>query len=151
MQKKAGSYLLRDRIFIHGKKKTTQGLSMFSYPLFELSLDDLPEAIGEKVRECLEAFLEGNQPPSREELKKINDPMIQLAGEKTTKGFFTKVKDVPINLTNNRITFFPTENHGWKDGFKNTQHPNIELDYGSATNEDLGKALLKAFELSSIV
>lgn len=42
-------------------------------------------------------------------------------------------------------------NHGWKEGFKNTEHPNIELDYASATDEDSGKALLKAFELSTIV
>lgn len=34
-------------------------------------------------------------------------------------------------------------NHGWKEGFKNA-----ERDYASATDEDLGKALLKAFEFS---
>lgn len=77
--------------------------------------------------------------------------MIKLAGEKSSKAFFTKIKDVPTVLIDDKITFSPTENKGWKDGFGWTQHPNIELDYSSATDEDLGKALLKAFELSSIV
>ena len=38
-----------------------------------------------------------------------------------------------------------------KDGFKNTKYPNLELNYSDASNEELGKALLSAFEMSSII
>ena len=53
-------------------------------------------------------------------------------------------------LIDDVLYFTPTANHGWKEGFKKTKYPNIELNYATAKDEDLGKALLTAFELSSI-
>lgn len=149
MRKSIGTYQLGNRLFIHAKKGT-QSVPALSEPIYELSLDDSPELIGEKVRECLEAYEPGRERYDREKWKTVNDPLIKLADEKTSKAFFTKVKNVPTILIEDKITFSPTENKGWKDGFGWTEYPNIELDYSSATNEDLGKALLKALELSSI-
>jgi len=151
MRKEASAYLLNDRVFVHAKKRTIKTVPIFSEPLYELSLSDPPVTMGNKIKECIEAFSEGHDHPSREDFKKTNDPTIRLAGEKTPKAFFTKVKYVPITLMGDKIIFYPSVNKGWKDGFANTEHPNIELDYSIATNEDLGKALLRAFELSIIL
>jgi hypothetical protein len=148
-RKDIGAHLLGQRIFIHSKKGT-QSVPAFAEPLYELSLHDSSKVIGEKVRECIEAYQEGTERYDREKWKTVNDPLIKLSGEKSSKAFFTKIKDVPINVVENKITFFPTLNKGWKEGFVWTEHPNIELDYSTASDEDLGKALLRAFELSSI-
>jgi len=149
MRKSIGAYQLGSRIFIH-PKKGTQSVPALAEPVYELSTDDPPILIGEKVRKCIEAYEPGRERYDREKWKTVNDPLIKLAGEKNSKAFFTKIKDVPTVLIENKITFSPTENKGWKDGFGWTEHSNIELDYSTATDEDLGKALLKAFELSSI-
>lgn len=149
MKKVADGSLLGNRIFINSKKGT-QSVPALSEPIYELSIDDSPEIIGAKVRKCIEAYEPGKERYDREKWKTANDPLIKLAGEKDSKGFFTKIKHIPILVRDGKITFFPRDNHGWKEGFKKTEHPNIELDYTSATDEDLGKALLKAFELSSI-
>lgn len=150
MKKSIGAYQLGNKVFIHAKKGT-QSVPILSEPIYELSIDDSPELIGKKIRECIEAYVHSQERYDRDKWKTVNDPLIKMAGEKTSKAFFTKVKDVPTVLVDNKITFSPTENRGWKEGFGWTQHPNIELEFARATDEDLGKALLKAFELSSIV
>lgn len=149
MKKQADATLLDDRVFINSKKGT-ESVAALSEPIYELSFGDSPELIGARVRECIEAYEPGRERYDREKWKTVNDPLIKLAGEKSEKSFFTKVKYVPISQIGEKVTFYPRDNFGWKDGFKKTEHPNIELDYTSATDEDLGKALLKAFELSSI-
>jgi hypothetical protein len=151
MRREAEAYQLKNILFLHGKKRTDRTVPILSEPIFQFDNDDQVSKIGNTVRECIEAFSEGHPHPSREEFKKVNDPLIKLAGEKTPKSFFSKVKWVGIVEKGGKISFAPTENHGWKEGFKNTEYSNIELDYASATNEDLGKALLKAFELSSFI
>jgi len=77
--------------------------------------------------------------------------LLDLADCKTAKAFFERVKYVPISLDGDLIIFYPTDNKGMKDGFKNTKYPNLELNYSDASNEELGKALLSAFEMSSII
>jgi hypothetical protein len=151
MRREVEAYQLNDMLFLHGKKRTNRTVPILSEPVFQFNKDVQVFKIGSTVRECIEAFSEGHPHPPREEFKKVNDPLIKLAGEKSSKSFFSKVKWVGIIEKEGKIIFAPTENHGWKDGFKNTQHANIELDYASATDEDLGNALLKAFELSSVV
>ena len=141
MKKLADATLLDNRIFLNSKKGT-ESVPAFSEPLYELNTNDTPVLIGKKVRECIEAFQSGNERYDREKWKKANEPLIRLSGEKSEKLFFTKVKYVPISLIENKLTFYPRVNHGWKEGFKKTKHPNIELDYTIATDEDLGKALL---------
>jgi hypothetical protein len=149
MKKSIGAYQLGNRVFIHAKKGT-ESVPAFSEPLYELCIDDSPEIIGERIRECIEAYKPGRECYDREKWKTANDPLIKLAGEKDSKAFFTKVKNPSVVLLGDVLHFSPRDNHGWKEGFKKTEHPNIELDYTKATNEDLGNALLKAFELSSI-
>lgn len=150
MKRQADATLLGGRVFINSKKGT-ESVAALSEPLYELSLGDSPELIGEKVRECIEAYQPGSERYNREKWKTVNDPLIKIAGEKSEESFFTKVKYVPISQIGEKVTFYPRDNFGWKNGFKKTEHPNIELDYSTVTDEDLGKALLKAFELSSIV
>ncbi len=149
MKKSIGVYQLGNRLFIHAKKGT-QSVPVLSDPIYELSINDSPQLIGKKVRECIEAFQPGSERYDREKWKTANDSLIKIAGEKSSKAFFLKIKDVPTVLIDDTLTFTPTVNKGWKDGFGWTENPNIEMDYTSATDEDLGKALLKAFELSSI-
>lgn len=153
MKKSIGSFVLNNDIFLNSKKTTNQGMAILSEPIFKLSLNDDSKLIGEKIRICIDSYNDDRSTPhpTREGFKTINDPLIKLAGAKSSKDFFTKVKDVEVVLIDNTLYFSPTENHGWKEGFKKTEHPNIELDYSAATDEDLGNALLKAFELSSIV
>jgi len=150
MKKSIGVYKLNDRIFIHAKKGT-QSVAAFSEPLYELDVSDSAEKIGNKVRECIESYQQGNDRYDREKWRTVNDPLIKLAGEKDSKTFFSKVLNPLVVLLNGVIHFCPRENHGWKDGFKESQHPNIQLDYSTATDRDLGVALLKALELSSII
>lgn len=150
MRRELEAYQLKDQLFLHGKKRTDRTVPILSEPVYKYDNGTDATVIGKTVRECIESFYKGYPHPSREEFKKVNDPLIKLAGEKSSKSFFTKVRWVGVIEKDGKISFAPTENHGWKKGFKNTEHPNIELDYASATDEDLGKALLKAFELSSI-
>lgn len=150
MRKSIGAYQLGNRVFIHAKKGT-QSVPALSEPIYELSMDDPPELIGEKVRECIEAYEPGGERYDREKWKTANDPLIKLAGEKNSKSFFTKVKNPLVVLLGDVLHFSPKDNYGWKEGFKQTRHPNIELDYLTATDKDLGKSLLKVFELSSII
>ena len=148
MRRELEAYQLKDKLFIHGKKRTDRTVPILSEPVYQYDSESDAVLIGKTVRECIESFYEGVPHPSREEFKKVNDPLIQLSGEKNSKAFFTKVKWVGVIEKDGRISFIPTENHGWKEGFKKTEHPNIELDYSIATDEGLGNALLKAFELS---
>jgi hypothetical protein len=153
MKKSIGAFVLNDNIFLNSKRTTSQGMAILAEPIYKLSLNDDSKVIGEKVRMCIESYNDDKLTPhpTRGGFKTINDPLIKLAGEKNSKSFFTKIKDVEVVLVDKVLYFTPTENHGWKEGFKKTKYPNIELDYSTATDEDLGKALLKAFELSSIV
>ena len=153
MKKSKGAFVLNDSIFLNSKKTTNQGMAILSEPIFKLALNDESKLIGEKIRICIESYNDDKLTPhpTKDGFKTINDPLIKLAGEKSSKSFFTKVKDVEVVLIANVLYFTPTDNYGWKEGFKKTKHPNIELDHATATDEDLGKALLKAFELSSIV
>jgi hypothetical protein len=150
MKKIADASLLGNRIFLNSRKGT-RSVAALSEPIFELDIGDSPSDIGCKIRECIESFQPGNERYDREKWKTVYDPLINLAGEKNPKAFFTKVKNVPILYLDDKITFFSRDNYGWKEGFKKTEHPDIELDYANATDEDLGRALLKAFELSSII
>lgn len=151
MKKSIGVYLLNDKIFIHSKIGT-QSVPAFSEPLFEIDFNSDNKLIGEKIRECIESYQQGaRERYGREKWKTVNDPLIKLAREKNSKSFFAKVKNPNVVLINDILYFNSTENHGWKDGFKGTSFPNIELVYSQATDEDLGAALKKAFELSSIV
>ncbi len=151
MKKSIGAFILNDNIFLNAKKTTNQGMAILSEPIYKLSLNEDSRVIGEKVMICLESYNDNKLTPhpTRDGFKTLNDPLLKLAGEKSSKNFFTKVKEVRVVLIDKVLYFTPTKNHGWKEGFKNTEHPNIELDYAIATNEDIGKALLKAFELSS--
>lgn len=148
-----GAFVLNDKIFLNSKKTTNQGMALLAEPIFKLALTEDPKLIGEKGRKCIESYNNDKSTPhpTREGFKTINAPLIELADEKNAKSFFSKVKNVDVVLIDSRLFFTPTNNHGWKEGFKKTRYPNIELDYASSTDEDLGKALLKAFELSSIV
>ncbi len=150
MRRELEAYQLKDKIFLHGKKRTDRTVAILSEPVYQFDQDVDASKIGKTVRDCIESFYEGYTHPSKEEFKKVNEPLIKLTGEKNSKAFFTKVKWVGVIEKERKISFAPTENHGWKNGFKQTEHPNIELDYSTATDEDLGKALLKAFVLSSI-
>lgn len=149
MKKEATATLLGNRIFINVRKET-QSVTVFSNPLFELTVSDNPEMIGEKIKICIESFLHGNERLGREDFKTINEPLIKLSGEKSSKAFWTKVKYVPISLVDNKLIFYPTSNKGWKEGFKNTGHPNIEVEYNKMTLREMGAALLKALDLSDI-
>jgi hypothetical protein len=150
MKKSIDVYLFGELIFMNAKKKTTMGLDIFALPVSKLPLSESFEVVGEKMKETLSQYLINQQHPSKEEWKTFSKPLIDLANCKTAKAFFEKVKYVPVSLENNCLTFYPTINKGMKEGFKNTEQPNIELDYNSANNEDLAKCLLKAFDLSSI-
>ncbi len=150
MRREIEAYQLKDKLFLHGKKRTDRTVPILSEPVYEFDQGVDASKIGKTVRKCIESFYENYPHPSREEFKKVNDPLIKLAGEKSSKAFFTKAIWVGVIEKDGKISFSPTENHGWKEGFKQTEYSNIELDYTSATDEDLGKALLTAFELSSI-
>jgi len=151
MKKSIDVYLLGDFIFINAKKKTTMGLDIFSLPVFKLSVSESLEILAEKIKEALDQYTINQKHPSKEEWKTFNKPLLDLADCKTAKAFFERVKYVPISLDGDLIIFYPTDNKGMKDGFKNTKYPNLELNYSDASNEELGKALLSAFEMSSII
>lgn len=150
MRKESNVYLLDNMMFIHSKIGT-QSVPAFSEPLFDLDMNQTSAVeIGNRLRKCLESFQPGNERYDREKWKTVNDPLIKRSGEKNSKSFFKKVKYVPVNVISDTIRIHPSVNAG-KDGFKQTEHSSIELDYSTATDEDLGNALLKAFELSSII
>ena len=151
MRREAIAYQLGEQIFIHGKKRTIRSTPIFAEPVYAINYFSSSEDIGKIVRTCVKAFSEGHEHPSRDDFKGVNDPLIKLAKQKSSKAFFTKVKCVPIIELNGFISFCPTENHGWKNGFKFTVHPNIDLDYSKLSDSDLGKALIQALERSSIV
>jgi hypothetical protein len=149
MNKLADATLLDNRIFINSKKGT-ESVAVLSEPIFELKIDSSPELLGEKVRICIESYQPGKERFSRADWRKVNDPLIKLSGEKSKISFFSKIKYVPISLNEDKLTFYPRNNCGWKIGFKKTIHSNIELEFMKASNKEIGLALLKAFELSKI-
>ncbi|MDE3740312.1 hypothetical protein [Maribacter polysaccharolyticus] len=149
MKKSIGAYQLGRRIFIH-PKKGTQSVAVLAEPIQELSIDDSLEKVGRVIRECIEAYEIGKERYDREKWKTVNDPLVKMSGCKSANEFFKQVFNPPVVLLNKTIHFCPRYNHGLKKGFKKTEHPNIELDYFIASDKDLGKALLKTFELCGI-
>jgi hypothetical protein len=150
MKKSIGAYQLEDRIFLHAKKGT-QSVAAFSEPLYELRVGDSLVLIGERIRDCIESYQFGNDRYTRDDWKTVNDPLIKMAAVKNERIFSKNVLKIQVILIDEVIYFCPRNNHGLKEGFKKAEYPNIELDYASATDEDLGRALLTAFELSSII
>jgi hypothetical protein len=114
MKKSIGAFVLNGNIFLNSKRTTNQGMAILSEPIYKLSLSDDSRIIGEKVRICLESYSDDKLTPhpSREGFKLMNDPLVKLAGEKSSKSFFTKVKDVEVVLIDSVLYFTPTENHG---------------------------------------
>ena len=149
MKKSARIYKLDHRIFIHANKKTVTTLPIFSQPLFEFSIETEKSILGMALRKCLEAWTEGHPQPSREELKKVNDPLIELAGEKNSKSFFSKVIDIPVKLNEDVISFYPTINKGWEAGFIPANSGPIECNHFSKLqDETLGELILEALSKS---
>jgi hypothetical protein len=152
MRREIRTYKLGNNIFMHGTKRSVLNfMPLPSEPVYELDYQSDLSVIGNTIRKCIESCGEGQKHPSRDEFKTINDTLIKKANQKNSKSFFPKVLSVPISEIDGTITIYPSENHGWKDGFKNSEHPNLELDYKIASDEDLGKALKQAFEWSIIV
>lgn len=153
MKKSIGTFLLDDKVIINSKKTTNQGMGIIGDLIYKLSISDEFKLIGEKIRLCLESYNDDKSAshPTKEGFKNINNKLVEIAGEKNSKSFFTKVKNPIVVLINNTLFISPMDNYGWKEGFKKTIYPNIELDYSTATDEELGRALIEAFEKSSII
>ncbi|WP_282048522.1 contact-dependent growth inhibition system immunity protein [Maribacter aquivivus] len=149
MKKSIGTYQLGEIIIIH-PKKGTESVAVLAEPIYQLNIKESPSKIGSIIRRCIEAYIDGDERYDKEKWKKVNDPLVKLTGLKNSNEFFKNVLNPQVVLINGVIHFCPRENHGIKKGFKKTDYPNIELDYSNATDEDLGNALLKALELSSI-
>jgi hypothetical protein len=94
MKKSIGAFVLNGNIFLNSKRTTNQGMAILSEPIYKLSLSDDSRVIGEKVRICLESYSDDKltQHPSREGFKTMNDPLVKLAGEKSSKSFFYQGK-----------------------------------------------------------
>lgn len=137
------------RLFINANKKTVTTLPIFSQPLFEFSIDSDPSVLGKAVRKCLESWTEGHPQPDREALKHINDPLIELAGKKSPKDFFDKIKSIPTKLVDNTLSFYPTINNGWKEGFSVAEGgPVVIQDINKSTDFQIGNALINALSMS---
>lgn len=140
---------LERRIFINANKKTVSSLPIFSHPLFEFNIGTDPSDLGKAIRKCLNAWTEGHPQPSREELKKINQPLIELAGKKSSKEFFSSIKSLPTKLVDNTLSFYPTINNGWKAGFSALEGGPIVIEnISESTDFQIGEALLKALAQS---
>lgn len=143
---------LNSRVFIYANKKTIRTLPIFSQPLFEYSIDTNPEILGKAVRKCLECWSEGHPQPTKEEMKKLNNPLIQLSGEKSAKAFFSKTKLLAAKLVDKELSFYPTINTGSKKGLKAAESGPIVIDnIDLTTDHNLGLALLEGLNKSKVL
>lgn len=128
--------------------RTITSTPIFSQPLFSDNTSSV--VLGMAVRKCLDSWTEGHPKPTREELKRINDPLIELAGEKSSKSFFIKISYVPAKQVDSTLSFYPTINNGWKAGFAAVESGPIVLEkIHEKTDLEIGEALLIALSQSS--
>ena len=151
VRKSSVAFFFKDNLFIASKKKSNSGLEFVKEPIFKFSIDEDVSEIGTKIIDAISFFEVGADDLKRDEFKAVFEPILKIVNCKSYNTFWKTAKHVPIVLEIGIITFYATENFGPKGGYSGRVMPKIDLDVENASASDLGTALLKAFELSSIV
>jgi hypothetical protein len=141
--KAATIYERRGQLYIHSSSRTTVGVWVINPPVLSTSKGNLGE-IGQSIRESFAASYEGVPHPKI--WKGLFDPVLDLAGVKSSKEFQEAAKCVEVRTADGKsVEFFPSRNEYPGRGFtplSNTLEVTVDSD------EALGSAALLALEMS---
>ncbi len=143
--KTATVYERNGKLYIHSLSKTTVGVWVINPPVLTASKSNAGE-IGRAIRECLAGSREGVPHPSPSVAKRVFDPVLNLAGVKSTKEFNESAKCVQVEAAEGKsVTFVPTRNGRAERGFTRLSNP---LEIAPDSDDALGSATLIALERS---
>lgn len=109
--REATAYHRDGKYFVHAIALTTEGISVYSEPVFAIPDTAEPKELGEAILAALNCELVVvPQPRTRAEWKSPMTRLLSLAGVKTFSAFCKSAKCVFVEEENGRVTIAPTQN-----------------------------------------
>jgi hypothetical protein len=144
--KKAGAYLLDDRIIVHSNVIYKSGLAIASEPVLTAMIHDEPLEIGKLLLMALSSAETNVSDPDKYEgnIK----PVLNVAGVRSNKELQEQAMYCVIEQYEAGYIITPTHNGGTRGNSKGFQFLPVEAFRLSSTckQDELGTSLLKAFK-----
>ena len=145
MEKASGVYLINKNIIVCGMQQATTGLWFHNQEYSKLAYNSDYACIGKSIRDSLLSSRYGVTHPSQEYWETSINPLLTLAGEKSYRSLARKAVLCSIRMNNEEISLLPTRRG--KGGIYSHKVESTKLLSISATDEELGQALMEAFKL----
>jgi hypothetical protein len=142
--KSASAIKKNGNIFVQAYSETQEGLSIAYGPVFQASADNADE-IARCVRSALGHSVQGVSHPTRDGWKEVQRPMLEAVGAKSWSALAKGARAIGIELTDGIVTLSPSADYENEGG---TDLPDQAMTVDFDTT-DLGRMVIKAFELSS--
>jgi hypothetical protein len=142
MGKLANIYLRKGKFFVSALHKTEAGFWVADAEKTVLESSD-ESSLRKAVVLALSRSQNGVPTPSRD--ANIVGPLLAAANVSTWSTFAKLAKCVDVHLGNGELEITPYRNMGGSDGYEPISEKVLKLSEGS---EELGKALLAAFEVA---
>jgi hypothetical protein len=144
MKRSAAAYKRKDKVLFHADSKTTMGVLIATPPFIAIDADSTEDLLATTLLKVLAFSREGIPHPT--DWSSIQRPILDLARVKSWSTFCRGSLCCDVDEEGDVLTITPTINMG-KDGFLPLKERQVEVFLG-ATSSEIGKALLRAFELS---
>lgn len=105
--KSCGVFFVPDAIYVVSAARTIPGFCVDCEPVFKVSIEGSPSALGDAVLSALNAFRLDVPPPSPEET--TFSPLLSCVGKKSWKEIERVARHVTVSLDENKVSVIPTE------------------------------------------
>lgn len=144
MKKSAYAILKKGNVHVQAYAEITAGFYRAYGPIFTCSVSDEAQ-IAQNVRKAFEYSIQGVPQPSREGWKEVQRPMLEAVGAKTWDGLAKGARAIGLVLDQAIVKIEPSLNY-WDRGGVGLPDQAIFVPNDTP---DLGKFIVRAFELSS--
>jgi hypothetical protein len=151
MIKRDSSALLHDKKVYLVVHQGTESIPAPTDKIYECTITCNSDYIGKLAKDTLYSYIQNRIRFTREDWKKVNEPLLKQMGFKTVKKLYDNVKIVNIFSRDNKLMLLPYKNCGYnKSGSKSIDDKMITTDLESVTDFELGEMLKQAFEIATL-
>ena len=145
MEKSASGILKKGSVYIQASADTINKCGSIAHgPVFTCSIQD-EDQLARNLKGALEYSIQGVPHPGRDGWKEVQRPMLEAVGAKTWSSMAKGASAVGFILRGDILTMYPSCNY-WDRGGTDLEGQEITV---SIHSPDLGKLIIKAFEISS--
>ena len=145
MEKSVISIFKKGNVYTQGYAGVENGGGRIAYgPVFMCSIQNEDQLV-RNLKSALEYSIQGVPHPGRDGWKEVQRPMLEAVGAKNWSVMARGAKEVGFRLKGEMLTMYPSCNY-WDRGGTDLEGQEITV---SIHSPELGKLIIKAFEISS--